>query len=80
MAEHEQDYQQTVDGDATTEFLTNTQIEIVRAPQLVKQPQHVLFDFDGTLSLIREGWPEIMVPMMVEILQKTGTEESHRSV
>ena len=76
MAEHEQDYQQTVDGDVTTEFLANTQIEIVRAPQLAKPPQHVLFDFDGTLSLIREGWPEIMVPMMVEILQKTGTEES----
>ena len=29
---------------------------------------HVLFDFDGTISLIREGWPEIMVPMFVEML------------
>lgn len=29
---------------------------------------HVLFDFDGTLSLIREGWPEVMVPMFVESL------------
>jgi phosphoglycolate phosphatase len=29
---------------------------------------HVLFDFDGTLSLIREGWPEVMVPMFVELL------------
>jgi phosphoglycolate phosphatase-like HAD superfamily hydrolase len=29
---------------------------------------HVLFDFDGTLSLIREGWPDIMVPMFVEML------------
>jgi phosphoglycolate phosphatase-like HAD superfamily hydrolase len=36
----------------------------------------VLFDFDGTLSLIREGWPEVMVPMMVEVLQATGTRES----
>src|SRR3981189_3288116 len=26
----------------------------------------VLFDFDGTLSLIRQGWPEVMVPMFVE--------------
>jgi phosphoglycolate phosphatase len=24
---------------------------------------HVLFDFDGTLSLIRQGWPEVMMPM-----------------
>lgn len=28
---------------------------------------HVLFDFDGTLSLIREGWPEVMVPMFAEM-------------
>src|SRR5262245_17872766 len=36
----------------------------------------VLFDFDGTLSLIREGWPDIMIPMMVEVLQQTGTTET----
>jgi len=29
---------------------------------------HVLFDFDGTLSLIRQGWPEVMIPMFVEML------------
>jgi phosphoglycolate phosphatase-like HAD superfamily hydrolase len=28
-----------------------------------------LFDFDGTLSLIREGWPRVMVGMMVERLR-----------
>lgn len=32
------------------------------------QVSHVLFDFDGTLSLIRQGWPEVMVPMFVEFL------------
>src|SRR5881628_806607 len=31
---------------------------------------HVLFDFDGTLSLIREGWPEVMLPMFVEMLPR----------
>ena len=35
-----------------------------------------LFDFDGTLSLIRSGWVEIMVPMMVEILLDLRTGES----
>jgi phosphoglycolate phosphatase-like HAD superfamily hydrolase len=29
---------------------------------------HVLFDFDGTLSLIRQGWPDVMVPMFAEVL------------
>ena len=40
------------------------------APAFAPRPQtsHVLFDFDGTVSLIREGWPEIMVPMFVEML------------
>lgn len=28
-----------------------------------------LFDFDGTLSLIREGWPRVMIGMMVERLR-----------
>ena len=31
---------------------------------------YVLFDFDGTLSLIRQGWPEVMVPMFVEALPR----------
>jgi phosphoglycolate phosphatase-like HAD superfamily hydrolase len=40
----------------------------------------VLFDFDGTLSLIRQGWPEVMVPMMVEVLQATDTGESPQAL
>jgi len=40
----------------------------------------VLFDFDGTLSLVREGWPEVMIPMMVRVLKETGTQESDRSL
>jgi phosphoglycolate phosphatase len=38
----------------------------------------VLFDFDGTLSLIRSGWRDVMIPMMVEILLdlKTGETEA----
>ncbi|MDB6033210.1 MAG: putative phosphatase [Verrucomicrobiales bacterium] len=46
------------------------------SPGFAARPQvsHVLFDFDGTLSLIREGWPEIMVPMFVELLPKRADE------
>jgi phosphoglycolate phosphatase-like HAD superfamily hydrolase len=35
-----------------------------------------LFDFDGTISLIRSGWVDVMVPMMVEILLDLRTGES----
>ena len=39
-------------------------------PGFAPRPQisHVLFDFDGTISIIREGWPAVMVPMFVEML------------
>ncbi len=41
---------------------------------------HVLFDFDGTLSLIRQGWPEVMVPMFAEFLPSLpGESEEARS-
>lgn len=36
----------------------------------------VLFDFDGTISLIRSGWVNVMAPMMVEILVDLKTGES----
>jgi phosphoglycolate phosphatase len=39
---------------------------------------HVLFDFDGTLSLIRQGWPEVMVPMFVEALPRLRGESDEQ--
>jgi phosphoglycolate phosphatase-like HAD superfamily hydrolase len=46
------------------------------APAFAPRPgvSHVLVDFDGTLSLIREGWPEVMVPMFVEMLPRRNGE------
>jgi phosphoglycolate phosphatase-like HAD superfamily hydrolase len=50
-------------------------LEIVRkAP--ATHTKVVLFDFDGTLSLIRTGWMGVMVPMMVEILASLRTGET----
>ena len=73
----EEDYQRVVTGIATVGFLPGTNIEIIRQSSGREPPRHVLFDFDGTLSLIREGWMDVMVPMMVEILAATGTDEPH---
>lgn len=72
---HEDDYQRVAEPIGATRFLPGSSVEIVRELPRRKPPQHVLFDFDGTLSLIREGWPQVMVPMMVEVLQATGTNE-----
>jgi phosphoglycolate phosphatase-like HAD superfamily hydrolase len=38
--------------------------------------QYALFDFDGTISLIREGWQDIMIPYFCEILRDTNTSET----
>ncbi|MDP6503293.1 MAG: hypothetical protein QF886_06740, partial [Planctomycetota bacterium] len=70
----EADYQQVQDPSISGEFLPGTLIEVIRTPANIGSYKHVLFDFDGTLSLIREGWPDIMVPMMVEFLLATGTD------
>jgi len=46
-------------------------------PAYVRGPfRCVVFDFDGTLSLIRGDWQGLMVPMMVEALAVTNTGES----
>jgi phosphoglycolate phosphatase-like HAD superfamily hydrolase len=52
------------------------EIEILRPDLPRGRFTAVLFDFDGTLSLIREGWPEVMIPMMVAALRETQTKES----
>src|SRR5437763_8958137 len=51
-------------------------IEIIHPDLPRGRFRSVLFDFDGTLSLLREGWPQVMIPMMVEVLRQTGTSES----
>jgi phosphoglycolate phosphatase len=35
---------------------------------------HALFDFDGTLSLIREGWVDVMMAMFLELLPPLARE------
>src|SRR5437899_1340412 len=40
---------------------------------------HVIFDFDGTLSWLRNGWPDVMTELFVEFLPtKTQTSPTVR--
>jgi phosphoglycolate phosphatase-like HAD superfamily hydrolase len=54
------------------------------SPAFAPRPNisHVLFDFDGTLSLIRQGWPEVMVPLFAELLppKPDESEEARRQL
>ena len=55
------------------------EIEIVRQVEC-GYIRYALFDFDGTISLIREGWQGVMIPMMVEIIMQTPTHESKTEI
>lgn len=51
--------------------------EVINAhlqPRLIRA---AMIDFDGTLSLLREGWDQVMIPMMTAVLQPLpGTKET----
>jgi phosphoglycolate phosphatase-like HAD superfamily hydrolase len=43
------------------------------APARLGRVRHVLFDFDGTISVLREGWERVMAPLMVEMICEGGS-------
>lgn len=47
--------------------LPGTQIEIIHEIERGRI-RHALFDFDGTISLLREGWQAIMAPVCIEMI------------
>lgn len=51
-------------------------MEILRPGATAHGARVALFDFDGTISTIRSGWVDVMVPMMVEALAETKSGES----
>lgn len=51
-------------------------IQIINPGISAARTRVALFDFDGTLSLIRSGWMDIMVPMMIELLLETKSGET----
>ena len=55
-------------------------VEQLRAGVSARKARVCIFDFDGTISLIRSGWSDVMVPMMVEILLDLNTGESEEEL
>ena len=57
----------------------NAHVPIEICPGFTPRPglTHAVFDFDGTLSLIRHGWPDVMLGMFLEMLPpRTGEDEA----
>ena len=43
----------------------DSHIEIINASVEFGEIEHAIFDFDDSISLIREAWQIVMVPMLV---------------
>ena len=55
-------------------------IEVINSNLPRGRFRSALFDFDGTLSLIREGWQGVMIPMIVGALLETPRHESQERI
>ena len=61
-------------------YLPGTSIEIVNSAVQRGNIRSALFDFDGTISLIREGWQEVMIPMMVDVIRIAAPDTSNEDL
>lgn len=50
------------------QYFNNTDIEIITKPSEKLKIRYAIFDNDGTISTLREGWEKIMAPMMVKVI------------
>ncbi len=62
------------DAPDRARFFEGTEIEVIGDLPTDLQIQHCIFDHDGTLSTLREGWEKIMEPMMVQAILGQGHE------
>jgi phosphoglycolate phosphatase len=59
--------------------IEGTAVEIVESPPRAPL-RHAVLDLDGTISLLRDGWQDHMVPMMVEVLLDCPGSEAREEV
>jgi len=53
-------------------YLEGTEIEIIGPAHEGPRPTHAIFDNDGTISTLREGWEKIMEPVMIRSILGPG--------
>jgi rfaE bifunctional protein kinase chain/domain len=56
-------------------YYHNTDIEVVSLLPENHAFTHAIFDHDGTISTLRQGWEEVMEPMMVSAILGSSAEE-----
>lgn len=50
------------------EYLTNSEIEIISKRKNTLHIRYAIFDHDGTISTLRQGWETIMAPVMIRAI------------
>lgn len=50
------------------EYLADSEIEIIHKRKEKPEIKHAIFDHDGTISTLREGWEGIMAPVMTKAI------------
>lgn len=68
----------TTNGDGV--LFDGTEIEVVRPVPPGFRLQHAIFDHDGTISTLREGWEGVMEPMMVRAVLGPCYEDADKAL
>ena len=56
------------DDPRKARYHEGTAIEIVKPSAVAARIKHAIFDHDGTISTLREGWEQVMEPMMIKAI------------
>ncbi len=54
--------------DRNASYINGTEIEIIKGWREKPRIRHAIFDHDGTISTLREGWENIMAPVMIKAI------------
>jgi rfaE bifunctional protein kinase chain/domain len=68
------------DSPSHAKKLTGAEIEIISELPTDLAIKHCIFDHDGTLSVLREGWERIMEPMMMRAILGKHFDTADKSV
>ncbi len=71
---------EAADDPRRARYHGDTDMEIVTGAPAGFRPAHAIFDHDGTLSTLRQGWEEVMQPMMVREILGPRFEEADESL
>ena len=61
-------YPELAESSHRARYVDGSEIEIITEPLPTLKIRHAIFDHDGTISTLREGWERIMEPMMMKAI------------